>query len=373
MSEISFVPALFHYDRSLIYFYQCSECRRCSVFCPYGIDTAEITRAAREVLAAIGLTPRSLTESIAKCHLVGNHMGIPPAALLSSIQLVEEEIKEETGVEVKVPINKKGAEILFITPSADFFGGPHWGTFKGWVKLFHHIGLDYTISTYASEGGNFGTWLTYETMKKLNKKIVAEAKRLGVKWLLGGECGHMWRVIHAFMGTMNEPLDFLEEPKSPITGTKFKRAASTKFVHICEFTADLIKHGKLKLNPKANDQYIVTYHDSCNPARVMGLIEEPRYILKHVCNNYVELDPNLNREKTMCCCSGGGLLADELLELRLKAVKPKIDAIKATGANFLACICAIDKAAFSDYFSHLKIPIAVGGVHELVGNALIMS
>ena len=25
------------------YFFQCSECRRCSVFCPYGIDTAEIT------------------------------------------------------------------------------------------------------------------------------------------------------------------------------------------------------------------------------------------------------------------------------------------------------------------------------------------
>ena len=25
------------------YFYQCTECRRCSVFCPYGIDTADIT------------------------------------------------------------------------------------------------------------------------------------------------------------------------------------------------------------------------------------------------------------------------------------------------------------------------------------------
>ena len=27
------------------YFHQCSECRRCAVFCPYGIDTAEITMA----------------------------------------------------------------------------------------------------------------------------------------------------------------------------------------------------------------------------------------------------------------------------------------------------------------------------------------
>ena len=38
-------------DQWFSYYHQCSQCRRCSVFCPYGIDTAEITMAAREVLA----------------------------------------------------------------------------------------------------------------------------------------------------------------------------------------------------------------------------------------------------------------------------------------------------------------------------------
>ncbi|HMA84228.1 MAG TPA: (Fe-S)-binding protein, partial [Desulfosalsimonadaceae bacterium] len=37
------------------YFYQCSECRRCSVFCPYGIDTAEVTMMGRELLNLLGL------------------------------------------------------------------------------------------------------------------------------------------------------------------------------------------------------------------------------------------------------------------------------------------------------------------------------
>jgi ferredoxin len=37
------------------YFHQCSQCRRCSVYCPYGIDTAEISMAAREVMDTIGL------------------------------------------------------------------------------------------------------------------------------------------------------------------------------------------------------------------------------------------------------------------------------------------------------------------------------
>jgi Fe-S oxidoreductase len=356
-----------------IYFYQCSQCRRCAVFCPYGIDTAVFTMAAREVLSAIGLTPRSLTESIAKCEVVGNHMGMQPAAFLNSISFAEQEIKEETGIDVHVPINKKGAEVLFLVPSADYFGEPHWYTFKGYLKLLHQIGLDYTMSSLASEGGNFGTWLNYEHMQKLNRKITAEAERLGVKWILGGECGHMWRVLHAYMGTMNVNSAFLEEPISPITGTHFRVAEHSKAVHICEFTADLIRHGKIRLDPSLNKQFTVTFSDSCNPARFMGLLEEPRYILRNVCSNYVELDTRVNRERTICCTAGGGLLADETLGLRLRAIKPKIDAIRESGANFLALICAIDKAVYPEYLKHYELPVQVGGVHELVGNALVMT
>jgi hypothetical protein len=46
-------------------------------------------------------------------------------------------------------------------------------------------------------------------------------------------------------------------------------------VHICEFTADLIRNNKLKLDPGRNDKYQVTFHDSCNTARGMGMMEEP--------------------------------------------------------------------------------------------------
>ena len=46
-------------------------------------------------------------------------------------------------------------------------------------------------------------------------------------------------------------------------------------LHITEFTADLIKNGKLPLDPSRNDNKIITYHDSCNPSRGMGLLEEP--------------------------------------------------------------------------------------------------
>ena len=126
-------------------------------------------------------------------------------------------------------------------------------------------------------------------IKRLNAKVYAEAKRLGVKWILGGECGHMWRVLHQYMDTMNGPADFLEEPVSPVTGTRFENARSTKMVHICEFTADLIHNGKIRLDPSRNDRWNVTFHDSCNPARSMGLLEEPRYILRQVCRQFHEM------------------------------------------------------------------------------------
>jgi Fe-S oxidoreductase len=358
------------------YFYQCTECRRCSVFCPYGIDTCEITMMARELLDLVGCNINWVIEPASNCYRTGNHLGVPPHAFASTMEFAVDEIEENTGIRVEAPINKKGAEVLFIAPSADYFASPHWYTLLGYLMLFHEIGLDYTWSAYASEGGNFGLFHSKELAKRLNAKIYDEAKRLGVKWILGGECGHMWRVIHQYMDTFNGPADFLNEPVSPITGTHFENASSTKMVHICEFTADLIKNNKVKLDPARNDQWKVTFHDSCNPARGMGLIEEPRYILDRVCNHFYEMPDNTIKERTFCCGSGAGLGADENMEMRLRGGFPRANAVKyvheKNEVNFLACICAIDKAAFPPLLEYWVPGVEVGGIHELVGNALVM-
>ena len=359
------------------YFYQCTECRRCSVFCPYGIDTAEITMMGRELLNLIGCNTNWVLEPAANCFRTGNHLGIQPHGFKDSIDFAAEEPSEITGLDIKVPINRKGAEVLFVMPSADYFGTPHYYTLLGYLMLFREIGLDYTVSAYASEGGNFGLFSSHELMKRLNAKIYDEARRLGVKWILGGECGHMWRVLHQYMDTMNGPADFLDVPVSPVTGTLFANARSTKMVHICEFTADLIHHGKLRLDPRRNDHWNATYHDSCNPARAMGLLEEPRYILKNVCNHFHEMPENTIREQTFCCGSGAGLGTDENLEMRLRGGFPRANAVKYVkekhGVNLLTCICAIDKAMLPTLMEYWVPGVEVAGVHELLGNALVMT
>ena len=362
------------------YLFQCSECRRCSVFCPYGIDTAEITIMGRELLNLIGLNIDWIATPVANCYRTGNHLGIQPHAYKDMMDFFADDIEEITGVKVEPSFNKKGAEILFITPSGDVFADPGTFTCMGYMMLFHYLqekyGFDITWSTYASEGGNFGFFTSHEMMKRLNSKMYAEAKRLGVKWILGGECGHMWRVIHQYMDTMNGPADFLEEPVSPITGTKFENAKSTKMVHIAEFTADLIKHNKLELNPSRNDHLTVTFHDSCNPSRGMGLLEEPRYVIKNVCNNFYEMPANTIREQTFCCGSGSGLNAGENMELRMQGGLPRANAAKYVhekhGVNMMACICAIDRAVLPASMEYWVPEVDVTGLHELVANALIL-
>ena len=365
-----------------IYFYQCTECRRCSVFCPYGIDTAEVTMMSRELLNLVGLNIDWIHTPISNCYNTGNHLGIEPHTMKDTFEFFAEEIEEICGITPDLPINKEGADILFVVPSGDYFADPGTYTFMGYMMLLHYLqeryGLSYTWSTYASEGGNFGLFSSNENMKRLNKKIYAEAERLGVKWILGGECGHMWRVLHQYMDTLNGPApsNLIDVPTNPITGTTFENARSTKMVHITEFTADLIKNDKLELDPSRNDKFRLTFHDSCNPARGMGIFEEPRYVLKNVCNNFWDMPANTIREQTFCCGAGSGLNTDEILELRLQGGFPRGNAVKHVqeqhDVNTLACICAIDRATLSALVEYWNPGVEVCGVHEMVANALIM-
>lgn len=358
------------------YFYQCTECRRCSVFCPYGIDQAEITMIGRELLNLVGCNINWAIEPAANCFRTGNHLGIQPGGVKDMLEFLADDIEERTGVRVEVPLNRKGAEILFVAPSGDYFADPGTYTCMGYMMLFHEIGLDYTFSTYASEGGNFGLFISHEMIKRLNAKIYAEAKRLGVKWILGGECGHMWRVLHEYMDTMNGPADFLQEPVSPITGTRFENARSTKMVHITEFTADLIRNGKLKIDPRRNDHLRLTFHDSCNPARAMGLFEEPRTIIRSAARHFFEMPEDTIREKTFCCGAGAGLGNEENIEMRMRGGMPRAMAVRHVkerhDVNRLACICAIDRATLSALMDYWVPGVTVMGVHELLANALVM-
>ena len=336
------------------YFYQCSECRRCSVFCPYGIDTAEITMAAREIMSSIGVSTKYVTEVVAKVYETGNNLGIPAPAWIDNCEFLEEDIQEETGLPIRFPVDDYGADILLVPPSADNFANTD--TMIAYGKLFYKLGIRWTTSTYCNEGGNFGLFLNYENLKKVNRRIIDAARMLNVKTILWGECGHAWRGA-ILTPTLNGPMDMFDPPYP---------------YHIHQFLVKLLRQGVFKdqLDKSANDQYVVTYHDPCNTARAGQLLDEPREVLGYCVNNFIEMPRVTIRERTYCCGAGGGLLTDELMPIRMAGGKPRAMAVKHTQANFLSTICAICKAQLPDSMKYWDVPVEVGGVLQLFTNAL---
>jgi Fe-S oxidoreductase len=357
-------------DEWYTYFHQCSQCRRCSVYCPYGIDTAEISMAAREVMDTVGMGQKYSNEIIGKLQRIGNNLGLPEPALRNTLEGLEEDVKDETGVDVKFPLDVKGVDILLVTPSADFFAEPHIDGLIGYAKVFHAAGVSWTMSSYASEAANFSMFIgSHDNLHKVAMRIRKAAIDLGVKRIIVGECGHAWRVAYSFWNTLIGPFDFLD-PRYPVPQ------------HICEFTYDLIQKGALTFDKSANDDKVVTFHDSCNVARASrmgdmpgGQFIIPREVIKATCNHYVDMAPETIQEGTFCCGGGGGLLTDDLMELRVKGAMPRMQALKQVveenGVTHMAAICAICKAQFTKVLPYYKFQMdMIQSVHGLVSKAI---
>ena len=355
------------------YYHQCSQCRRCSVFCPYGIDTAEISMAAREIMDRIGLGDKYSNEIIGKVYRIGNNLGLPGPALADTLEGLEEDVEDDFGVQVKYPLDVKGADILLVTPSADFFAEPHVDGLIGYGKVFHEAGVSWTLSSSASEAANFGMFIgSYENMRKISLRIREAALELGVKRIIFGECGHAWRVAYAFLNTLAGPFDFLD-PDYPVPQ------------HILEFTKNELDKGTLNIDKSQNDDMVVTFHDSCNVARATRMGPEPggqftipRDVIKAVCNNFVDMADETIHDRTFCCGGGGGLLTDDLMELRVKGAKPRMEALKnvteESGVTHMAAICAICKSQFTKVLPYYGFDMdQIVSVHQLVSNAIVLS
>jgi len=176
-------------------------------------------------------------------------------------------------------------------------------------------------------------------------------------------------VAYSFWNTLIGPFDFLD-PRYPAPQ------------HICEVTYDLIQRGALGFDKSANDDKVVTYHDSCNVARASrmgnvpgGQFTIPRAILKACVNNFHDMARETTGEETFCCGAGAGLLTDELMELRVKGAYPRMHALKQVmdrhGVNYIAAICAICKSQFTHVLPYYDFPRdMIGSVHGLVSRAI---
>jgi len=338
------------------HFYSCTGCRRCATYCPFGIDNSVITRKGRAILDKLGMTPETMKRVVEISLETGNTDGASPEAFKSAIEFLEEEMKDEHGVDIKIPVDVEGAEYFYVPPSGDVLVNPEATT--GVAKVFYVLGLQdkWTMSSHLFDGANYGLFTGDDASMKLdNKPYIEEARRLGCKVLFMGECGHAYRIMKMMM-----------EPG------KWWGDLSFKIMNCLEFTADKIKAGELQFDKSKNPQP-VTYHDPCNFGRSCDIVEEPRIIMKAACEDFREMHPN--RGENWCCGGGGGLSAmDDIYEFRMEVSgKKKMEQIRETDAKYVAAACSNCKRQLTQLMEYHKEDIAVGGVHDMLSRSILIN
>ena len=337
-------------------FYECTGCRRCAVFCPFGIDHSVITRKGRAIVDKLGLTPDTMQKVVQISLETGNTDGANEAAFREAIAFLEEEMEEEHGVPINIPIDVKGSEYFYVPPSGDVLVNPE--ATMGLAKVFHVLGMadKWTMSSRCFDGANYGLFTGNDgDMKADNKRYVDEAKNLGCKTMLMGECGH----AHRIMKMMMEKAKWWGDLPFEVT-------------NCMQWTADHIRAGRLKFDKSKNPQP-VTFHDPCNFGRSCNIIEEPRAILAEACTDFREMTPN--RGHNWCCGGGGGLSAmDDIQDFRMNiSGQKKLAQISEIGAEYVATACSNCKRQLTQLSEHHKAGFEVGGVHDMLSRSILIN
>ncbi len=322
--------------------YSCTGCRRCMVYCPFGIDTQMIMSIAKLLLVGAHAEPEILTmladTSIAK----GESLDIFREGFLASVKNLEAQVvekwKAEAG-ETVIPVDKEGADLLYVA-----LAGAH--SIIPAAAVFNAAKENWTLSFF--EAVNFGAFVGDPSRTKLIlNRIVGEALRLKVKEVCICECGTAFRVMKQLSG------------KQPF-----------KVSSVTEVHARYLREGRIKLDKSRNPEP-VTYHDPCQIARNAGIIDEPRYILKHLVQDYRELAPE--PIYNWCCGGGGGLVAlgEDTLDFRMKSAKVKAEQIKKTGAKTVCTACENCHTQLSDLSAHYQLGTEVKFLTSMVADSLV--
>lgn len=322
--------------------YSCTGCRRCMVYCPFGIDTQMIMSIAKLLLVGASMEPEILTMLADMSIEKGKSMELSKDSFLIGIRNLEAEVfkkwQSEAGA-TAIPVDVEDADMLYVALSGGHSIIPA-------AAVFNAAKENWTLSYF--EAVNFGAFVGDPVRTKLIlDRIVNEAIRLRVKEVCICECGTAFRVM-----------------KQMTAAQPFKVSSITD-VH-----ARYIREGKIRLN-KSDAYGLVTYHDPCQLARNGGVIDEPRFIIRRLTDNFIDMTDDVTTN--WCCGGGGGLVAlgEENLDFRMKSSRVKADQIRGTGATVVATACENCHTQLSNLNDHYKLGVKVQFLSSMVADALI--
>ncbi len=347
--------------------YRCNLCRRCAQTCPIGLDNALITREIRKLLSQeMGIAPSELHEKGSMVQLkVGSSTGMTPLVVRDNMEFIDDEMSELTGLDVKTPMDKEGADVLLIHNAGEILAWPeNAGAF---AILLNAAGINWTMSSEVMAYDNINYGLFYDDVQfaRVVVRHAQAAKKLGVKKIVIGECGHAHK---AFMVTADRVLT--GELNIP------RESAFTLLEQI-------VFSGKINFDPSKND-FPVTLHDPCNVVRSMGIVEPQRKILRHLCPKFREMTPH--GVENYCCGGGSGfaiISGNNFDQWRYRVSGRKktqqileafADDLSPETKKYACAPCSNCKGQFRDMFNYYdlweKCGIMYGGLVELIVNAM---
>jgi len=303
------------------------------------------------MLTGIDMTPEGLKATV-DIHLEsGNNMGVSEEDYVDTLEWMEEELQDDLeDPSIKIPINKKNARVVYTFNPREVKYFPL--LIQAAAKIFNAAGEDWTLSTESWDATNYGLFSgDDQAARTIAHNLEQAAKNTGAETLVMAECGHGYR------SQRWEAENWLG------------RSYPFQVISFVELQAQYIKEGRFKLDPTVNSKR-VTYHDPCNQARNGGIIEEPRYILRHTVTDFVEMEPH--GIENFCCGGGGGMLSmSEFAKERIAAGQVKADQILATGAEIVATSCHNCLDQLDEIRRHYKLPVKVLNLSELVAAAIV--
>jgi Fe-S oxidoreductase len=333
-------------------FGKCTNCRRCSLNCPMGVDLATFNRMARGLLVSVGVMPEGVAVVSKDQWEIGNQMGVLKEEYLDTLEWMAEEMQDELDdPEADIPIDQFDCDVVYSINPREVKYDPR--TIADAAKIFHMAGEKWTMASEGWDMTNFGLFsgdddLGGSVAQRLYEKVV----ELRGKQLVISECGHGYRSTRC------------EGPNWAKYDVPFVMESSI-------FTMlRYIKEGRIKVDKSRNSRP-VTYHDSCNMGRSCGLFEEPRELLQLVCSDFREMYPN--RAENYCCTGGGGAMSmSEYTGRRLKSGVIKANQLKETGAEIVVTSCHNCVDGLTDVIRHYELGIEVSQLVNLVANALVI-
>jgi Fe-S oxidoreductase len=329
-----------------IAFTECGACRRCSMYCPFGIDIAYLMMTVRRICSLLGVVPQYLQDTTNSHATTMNQMWVQQDDWIDTLIWQEEDAREELEG-LRIPLDKEGAEIMYsvIGPEPKILAQ----LIANMAIIFNVAGADWTMpSTDGWDNSNMAMYSgDFETMGRVERHHWEKARALRVKKIVMGECGHAYR------GAVYDGPKWLGWQRPPIT-----------MVHAVEYYYDLIQSGRIRIARKIEGP--VTVQDPCNIVRGRGLHHKLRSIMNALCEDFRDVDPRY--EHNYCCAAGGGVIncGPPWKNSRMKSIKVKADQFRETGAHTVVTPCHNCHSGIEDIIGEYNLDMHAKFISEIL-------